>query len=96
MPPMGGSFDSWIMLAGGAWLVLQVAALAVFRGGWRAAAWLSAIAMGAAVAIAVLGVIAGSNLSPIWVVLALPLCISWIVLLWVAWFLWWAISSARS
>jgi hypothetical protein len=52
--------------------------------------------MGAAVAIAVLGVIAGSNLSPIWVVLALPLCISWIVLLWVAWFLWWAISSARS
>jgi hypothetical protein len=68
----------------------------VFRGGWRAAAWLSAIAMGAAVAIAVLGVIAGSNLSPIWVVLALPLCISWIVLLWVAWFLWWAISSARS
>jgi hypothetical protein len=68
----------------------------VFRGGWRAAAWLSAIAMGAAVAIAVLGVIAGSNLSPIWVVLALPLCISWIVLLWVTWFLWWAISSARS
>jgi hypothetical protein len=96
MPPRGGSFDTWITLAAGVWLVLQVAALVVFRGGWRAAAWLSAVAMSVTIAIALLGVIAGSNLAPIWVVLALPLCLSWIVLLWLVRATCWAISNARS
>jgi hypothetical protein len=49
-----------------------------------------------ALGIAVLGVLAGSDLAPIWVVLALPLCLSWIVLLWIARAAWWAVSSARS
>jgi hypothetical protein len=52
--------------------------------------------MSVTIAIALLGVIAGSNLAPIWVVLALPLCLSWIVLLWLVRATCWAISNARS
>jgi hypothetical protein len=95
MRPMG-DFDTWLMAAAGGWLMLQIAALVAFRGGWRAAAWISATGMIIALGIAVLGVLAGSDLAPIWVVLALPLCLSWIVLLWIARAAWWAVSSARS
>jgi hypothetical protein len=79
----GGIVDEWYFLtAGGTWLVLQSVALWTLPGGWRWAAWLSA-AMGLAIAIATLGVLAGSNLAPIWVVFALPVCLAWIVALWV-------------
>jgi hypothetical protein len=65
------------------WLALQVAAKRI-TGGWRVAAWVPAFALGAAFAVAVLGVLAGSNLAPIWVVLALPLCVLWLLALWLA------------
>jgi hypothetical protein len=63
-------------------IVLQVKALRRFEGGWWVAAWIPALAMGAAVAVAVLGTLAGSNLAPIWIVFALPLCLAWLVALW--------------
>jgi len=66
----------------GVWLALQGAALLWFRGGWRVAAWMPAFAMGAALAIALLGIAAGANLAPLWVVLAFPLCLGWLLLLW--------------
>lgn len=64
-------------------MMLQLLALWRMRGWWRTAAWLSAAAMGLAVGIAVLGVLDGSNLAPIWVFLALPVCLAWIALLWI-------------
>jgi hypothetical protein len=76
-------FDLYLLVGAGAWLVLQVMALWKLHGGWRMAAWLSAVAMGLALVVATLGVLAGSNLAPIWVVFALPVCLSWIVMLWI-------------
>lgn len=67
-----------------AWIAMQALAIRRLRGGWRLAAWVPAAAMGAALAIAVLGAAAGSNIAPIWVVFALPLCFAWISLLWLA------------
>jgi hypothetical protein len=81
----------YLMIGGGTWLVLQLLALWQMRGGWRMAAWLSAAAMGLAFVIATLGVLAGSNLAPIWVVFALPVCLAWIVLLWLVRGVAWAI-----
>jgi hypothetical protein len=47
--------------------------------------------MGLAIGVAVLGVLAGSNLAPIWVAFALPVCLLWIAALWIiragAWFI---------
>ena len=63
----------------GIWL--QARALRRYRGGWRIAAWVPLVALVAALAVAVLGVLAGSNLAPIWVVFALPLCFVWLVAL---------------
>jgi hypothetical protein len=74
-------FSTYFVAAAGAWFVLQVLALWTMRGVWRMAAWLSAAAMGLAIAIAALGVLAGSNLAPIWVVFAMPVCLLWIVVL---------------
>lgn len=65
------------------WLILQGLAFRLFAGGWRIAAWVSGGAMLLAVAVAVLGGLAGSNLAPIWIVLALPLCTVWIIGLWI-------------
>ena len=71
-----------LFLFGG--IAAQWFALRRFRGGWRLAAWVPVAVMGAAVAVAVLGVMAGSNLAPIWVVFALPLCLIWLAGLWLA------------
>jgi uncharacterized membrane protein len=69
-----------LLIVGG--LVAQWQALRRFEGLWRLAAWVPAAAMGAALAAAVLGVVAGSNLAPIWVVFALPPCLLWLAALW--------------
>ena len=68
-----------LLIAG---LVAQWQALRHFEGGWRMAAWVPALAMGAAVVVAVLGSLAGSNLAPIWIVFALPPCLLWLTALW--------------
>lgn len=69
-----------LLVIGG--LVAQWQALRRFEGGWRLAAWVPVVAMGAAVAVGVLGAMAGSNLAPIWIVFALPLCLLWLAGLW--------------
>ena len=48
------------------------------RGGLSLGAMLLAIAVG------VLGGLAGANMAPMWIVVALPLCTLWIVALWAA------------
>lgn len=70
----------WALVA--VWLALQWIALRRFKGGWRVAAKIPAFAMGAAVAVAAIGVAGGSNLAPIWVFLAFPLCLGWLLVLW--------------
>lgn len=75
--------DNYFIIAGCVWLSLQILAHWKMQGLWRKAALLSAGAMALAVAIAVLGVLAGSNIAPIWVVFALPVCLLWIALLWI-------------
>lgn len=72
-----------MLLGGGTWLVLQGLALWLLQAWWRKAAWLSAAVMGLAVVVATLGVLAGSNIAPIWVVFALPVCLVWILALWI-------------
>jgi hypothetical protein len=52
--------------------------------------------MGAALAVAILGVLGGSNLAPIWVVFALPVCLAWMVVLWLVRGLWWLVRSAAA
>jgi hypothetical protein len=69
-----------LLLLGG--LVAQWQALRRFEGGWKLAAWVPVAVMGATLAVAVLGVMAGSNLAPIWVVFALPPCLLWLAGLW--------------
>ena len=66
------------------WVVLNTFALWLFEGMWRKAAPVPAAIMVAALAIAVLGVIGGSNLAPIWVVFAIPVCLVLTVCLWIA------------
>jgi heme A synthase len=92
---MGDLSGIYFLGAAAVWLVLQVAAVWLLDGRWRTAAWLPVFAMGAAIAVAVLGVMAGSNLAPIWVVFALPLCFVWITALWVIRGLAWLVSRSR-
>ena len=68
-----------VALVGGGWL--QLHALRRYRGGWRIAAWVPVLTVSAAMAVAVVGALAGSNLAPIWVVFALPPCLAWIAVL---------------
>lgn len=75
--------DDYLLFGGGTWLVLQGLALWLLQAWWRKAAWLSAAVMGLAVVVATLGVLAGSNIAPIWVVFALPVCLVWILALWI-------------
>ena len=88
-------FVTYLPAAAVVWLVLQVAALRMLDGRWRTAAWFPIYAIGAAVAVAVVGVMGGSNLAPIWVVFALPLCFIWITALWVIRGLVWLVSRSR-
>jgi hypothetical protein len=69
-----------LLLIGG--IAAQWMALRRFRGGWRLAAWVPVAVMGAAVSVAVFGVMAGSNIAPIWIVFALPPCLLWLAGLW--------------
>ena len=73
-------------LIGGAalWLALNGVAVWQLQDIWRKAALVPVAIMGLAVAVAALGVMGGSNLAPIWVVFALPVCLALIVLVWIA------------
>lgn len=74
---------AWYFLGGAAlWLALNTAALRRFSGWWRTAALVPATLMALAIAVAVLGVLAGSNLAPIWVAFAVPVSLTLVGLLW--------------
>jgi hypothetical protein len=88
--------DEYLLAGGSAWVVLQILALWLLPGWWRKAAWPPAIAMGCAIVIAALGVLDGSDLAPIWVVLALPVCLAWIATLWIVRGVSWFIAGAMS
>lgn len=66
------------------WLILNALAIWLFEGAWRKAALVPAAIMAAALAIAVLGVIGGSNIAPVWVVFAAPICFVLTIFLWIA------------
>ena len=68
----------------GVWLLINGLALWSFERAWRKAALVPVAIMALALAVAVLGVASGSNLAPIWVFLALPVCLVLSILLWVA------------
>lgn len=85
-------FSVYFLAVAAAWLVLQVLALWKLDGMWRKAAWLSAALMLLALVVAILGVLSGSDLAPIWVVFAMPVCLGWIVLLWIVRGVAWAIG----
>ena len=57
------------------YLALQIWSLRRFAGGWWYAACVPAGAMVAALLVAVIGSLAGSNLAPIWVVFTLPVAL---------------------
>jgi hypothetical protein len=69
-----------LLLLGG--VAAQWLALRRLEGGWKLAAWVPVATMGAAFTVAAIGVMAGSNLAPIWVVFALPMCLLWLAGLW--------------
>jgi len=83
---------AYFLAGAGVWLVLQLLALWGLRGLWEKAAWLSAVAMALALCVTTLGILAGSNLAPIWLALAIPVCLSWILLLWLARGLVWVVA----
>lgn len=73
---------AWYFLGGAAlWLVLNVAALMRFSGMWRTAALVPAAIMALAIGVTVLAVLDGSNLAPIWLIFAMPICLAMIGLL---------------
>lgn len=74
---------AWYFLGGAAlWLILNVAALMRFNGMWRTAAFVPAAIMALAIGVTVLAILGDSNIAPIWLIFAMPLCLAMIGLLW--------------
>ncbi|HZH98749.1 MAG TPA: hypothetical protein VEX38_07235 [Fimbriimonadaceae bacterium] len=64
-----------------AYLALQITAFMTLKGKWRFGAWVSAGLMAAAMFLMAMGLARGADLSPIYVVLALPVLITGLALL---------------
>jgi hypothetical protein len=78
----GDAISPWLTALPVAYLLLQVGGLFARREPLRTGARLCAGLMGAVVAFAVLGGLAGSNLAPIWVVFAIPVLTLALLVLW--------------
>lgn len=63
-----------VMMMVPGYFVLQATMLARYRGGWRLAASLPLVLMLPAVAVSLAGLSAGSNLWPLFAILAAPVC----------------------
>lgn len=73
----------WYFLGGAAlWLFLNAVALRRFSGWWRTAAFVPAALMALATGVTVLAALDGSNLAPIWLILAIPFCLALTGMLW--------------
>ena len=68
------------------YLILQLLALVILTGKWRSGAWVCAGLMAMALLLMALGLARGADLSPIYVVLTLPVTITGLTLLIVGWF----------
>jgi len=77
--------DLLVVSVAGSYILLQVFSLWLLDGGWRMAAWVPAVVMFVVFVIGVAGGLAGSNIAPLWIVLAMPACIGWLVVLLGAW-----------
>jgi hypothetical protein len=78
--------EEQLLIGSSLWIVLQALAFWLLHGPWRKAALLSPALMLLAIAIAVLGALA-----PIWVVVALPVCLFWIAALWIVRLVTWVV-----
>jgi hypothetical protein len=76
--------DQFLVECAVLWLILDGLAVWQLQGAWRKAALVPAAILCLAIVVAVLGVLGGSNLAPIWVVFALPVSLALIVLIWIA------------
>lgn len=79
-----GSFASTllilvIVLSLPGYAIVQIWSLKRLRGAWRKAAFIPLWMMGAALAVSVFALFAGSNLWPIWLILLAPLALIWLV-----------------
>lgn len=77
-----------------AWLILNTLALWLFEGAWRKAAVVPAAIMVLALAAAMLGGLGGSNIAPIWVFFAIPVCFVMSICLWIARGIAWVMKPA--
>ncbi len=78
----GDAVDFWFAALPLLYLGLQVGGLFARREPLRTGARICAALMGAVVVFAVLGGLAGSNLAPIWVLLAIPTLALALIVLW--------------
>lgn len=86
----------YVYEAAAVWLIFNALALWLFKGRWKKAAFVPVAIMAAALTVAVLGGIGGSNLAPIWVVFAIPICFALTICLWIAYGIAWALKLALS
>lgn len=77
--------DMFLFGAGLLYLLLQLVSLVVLRGRWRAAAWLCAGVMALAIIVGWLGGYGGSDMAPVWIVIALPILAVVLAILLVVW-----------
>lgn len=83
---MGEAYDLIFTGAAIAYLVGQGTALYFMTGKWRIAAFVPLIIFLLAVAVLVFGIFTGANLAGVYMVMAVPLCVIYILLLWIAYF----------
>ena len=67
-----------IMLSLPGYVVAQVWSLKRLEVGWRTAAWVPLVVMGAALVVSLFALSRGSNLWPIWLILLAPLALIWL------------------
>lgn len=64
--------DLFLFGAGLLYLLLQLASILLLRGRWQMVAWACAGVMAFAIIVGMLGGYGGSNMAPLWIVIAFP------------------------
>ena len=76
-------YDIILPAAAIAYLVGQGAALYFMTGKWRIAAFVPLIIFLLALGLLIVGIFMGANLAGVYLVMAIPLCVVYILLLWI-------------